>query len=177
MESENGTNITDILLLSVQFSLSVVSISLWMHELQHTRLPCPSLTPRPCSNSCPLTQWCNPTISSSVLPFSSCFRSFPASGSFPVTQFFISDGQSIVVSASASVLPVNIGLISFRIDWLNPLEVYGTLKVFSYYYHSQINTVLWWNKNNLRCKLKNVGKNEEQQNGKYVCKYRLLLAE
>ena len=154
-----------------------MSSSLQPHGLQHARLPCPSPTPRACSNSLPSCQWCHPTISSSVLPFSSCFWSFPASGPFPVNQFFTSDGQSIVVSASVSVLPVNIGLISFRIDWLNPLEVYGTLKSLLLFYHSQINNVLWWNKNNLRCKLKNAGKNEEQQNGKYVCKYRLLLAE
>ena len=147
------------------------------HGLQHTSLPCLSPSPGVCSDSCPLSQWCHPIISSSAAPFSSCLQSFPASESFPISQFFTSDGQSIVVSASVSVLPVNIGLISFRIDWLNPLEVYGTLKSLLLFYHSQINNVLWWNKNNLRCKLKNAGKNEEQQNGKYVCKYRLLLAE
>ena len=93
---------------SVQFSCSVVSDSLWRHGLQHTRPPCPSPTPRACSNSCPWTQWCHPTISSSATPFSSCLQSFPASGSFPMNQFFASGGQSIGVSASASVLPMNI---------------------------------------------------------------------
>ena len=73
---------------SVQFSRSVVSDSLWPHELQHTRLPCPSPTPRTCSNSCPLSQWCHPTISSSVTPFSSRLQSFPVSGSFQMSQFF-----------------------------------------------------------------------------------------
>ena len=78
------------------------------HGLQHTRPPCPSPSPRVYSNSCPSSQWCHPTISSSVTPFSSCLQSFPASGSFPVSQFFISGGQSIGVSASTSVLPMNI---------------------------------------------------------------------
>ena len=88
---------------SVQFSRSVASDSLWPHGLQHTRPPCPSPTPRIYSNSCPLSQWCHPTISSSVVPFSSCLQSFPASGSFPISQFFASGGQSIGVSASTSV--------------------------------------------------------------------------
>ena len=77
------------------------------HELQHARPPCPSPSPRVCSNPCPLSQWCYPTISSSVVPFS-CLQSFPASGSFPMSQLFVSGGQSIGVSASASVLPMNI---------------------------------------------------------------------
>ena len=93
---------------SVHFSRSVVSNSLWPHGLQHTRLPCPSPTPRSRSNSCPSSRWCHPPISSSVLPFSFCLQSFPASGSFPMSQFFASGGQSIGVSASASVFPVNI---------------------------------------------------------------------
>ena len=78
------------------------------HGLQHARLPCPSLTPRAYSNSCPLSWWCHPTISSSIIPFSSFLQSFPASGSFPVSQFFASGGQRIGVSASVSVLPMNI---------------------------------------------------------------------
>ena len=78
------------------------------HGLQHTRLPCPSLSPRICSNSCPLSQWYPPTISSSVVPFSSRLQSFPAKGSFPMSQFFASGGQSIGVSDLASVLPMNI---------------------------------------------------------------------
>ena len=86
---------------SVQFSLSVVSKSLQPHGLQHARLPCLSPTPRACSNSHPLSWWCHPTMSSSVIPFSSCLQSFPASGSFPMSQFFSSGGQSIGVLASA----------------------------------------------------------------------------
>ena len=93
---------------SVHFSLSVMSDSLWSHGLQHARLPCPSPTPRACSNSCPLSLWCHPTISPSVIPFSSCLQSFPASGSFPMSQFFTLGGHSIGVSASTSVLPMNI---------------------------------------------------------------------
>ena len=78
---------------SVQFSLSVMSSSLWAHGLQHARLPCPSLSPRTCSNSCPLSQWCHPTISSSVVPFSSSPQSFPASGPFPMSWRIASVGQ------------------------------------------------------------------------------------
>jgi len=93
---------------SVQFSCSVVSDSLWPHGLQHTRLPCLSPIPGVCSNSCPLSQWCHPNISSSVIPFSLCLQSFPASGSFPMSQFFTSGSQSIGVSASASILPMKL---------------------------------------------------------------------
>ena len=85
-----------------------MSDSLRPHGLQQARLPCPSLSPRACSNSCPLSQWCHPTISSSVVPFSSCLQSFPTSGSFPMSQLFASGGQSIRASPSASVLPMNI---------------------------------------------------------------------
>ena len=92
---------------SVQFSRSVMSNSLWPHELQHSRPPCPSPTPRVYPNSCPLSRWGHPTISSSVIPFSSCPQSFPASGSFQISQLFTSGGQSIGVSASASVPPMN----------------------------------------------------------------------
>ena len=92
---------------SVQFSCSVVSDSLWPHGLQHAKLPCPSTTSGACSNSCPSIQWCHPAITSSVVPFS-CLKSFPASGSFPRSQCFASGGQSMRVSASASVLPMNI---------------------------------------------------------------------
>ena len=92
---------------SVQFSRSVMSDSLRPHESQHARPPCPSPTPEVHSDSCPLSWWCHPAISSSVFPFSSCPQSLPASGSFPMSQFFISGGQSIGVSASASVLPMN----------------------------------------------------------------------
>ena len=93
---------------SVQFSRSVMSSSLQPHGQQHARLPCPSLTPGVYSNSCPWNQWCHPTISSSVVPFSSRLQSFPASGSFQMSQFFTSGSQNIGVSASASVLPMNI---------------------------------------------------------------------
>ena len=82
--------------------------SLQSQGLQHTRLPCPSPSPGGCSNSCPLSRWCRPTILSSVIPFSSCLQSFPASGSFPMSQFFASGGHSIGASASASILPMNI---------------------------------------------------------------------
>ena len=94
-------------MISVQFSGSVMSNSLRPNGLQHTRLPCPSPTPGAYSNSCPLSQWGHPTISSSGVPFSSRLQSFPASGSFPLSQFFASGGQSIGVSASTSVLPTN----------------------------------------------------------------------
>ena len=93
---------------SVQFSRSVMSNSLQPHGLQHTRLPCPSSTPRAYSNSCPSHRWCHSTISSSVNPLSSRLQSFPASGSFPMSELFTSGGQSIRVSASAPVLPKNI---------------------------------------------------------------------
>ena len=93
---------------SVQFSHSVVSDSLQRHEPQHTRPPCPSPTPGVHPNPCPLSRWCHPANSSSVVPFSSCPQSFPASGSFPMSQLFTSGSQSTGVSASASVLPMNI---------------------------------------------------------------------
>ena len=93
---------------SVQFSRSVVSDSLRHHGLQHTRPPCPSPTTGVYPNSCPVSRWCHPAISSSIMPFSSRLQLFPASGFFPMSQFFISGGQSIGVSASASVLPMNI---------------------------------------------------------------------
>ena len=93
--------------ISVQFSHSAVSDSLWLHESQHTRPPCPSPTPGAHSNSCPLSRGCHPAISSSVVPFSSCSQSFPAWGSFQISQLFTSGGQSIRVSASKSVLPMN----------------------------------------------------------------------
>ena len=96
-----------LLLLSVQFSHTVVSNSLWPHELQHPRLPCSSPTPGVYLSLCPWSQWLHPTISSSVIPFSSCPQSFPAPGSFQVSQLFASGGQSIGVSASTSVLPMN----------------------------------------------------------------------
>ena len=99
---------TDMIYIpSVQFSHSVVSDSLHHHEPQHARLPCPSPTPGVHPNPCPLSWWCHPTISSSVIPFSSCPQSFPASGSFWMNQIFASGGQSIAISASTTVLPMN----------------------------------------------------------------------
>ena len=117
---------------SVQFSCSVMSDSLQHHGLQHTRLPCPSPTPRAYSNSCPLSRWCHPTISSSVVPFSSCLQSFSASGSFPMSQLFTSGDQSIGVSASASVFPVNIQ-DWFPLGWTGwiSLQSKGLSRVFS----------------------------------------------
>ena len=116
---------------SVQLSHEVVSDSLRPHGLQHSRLPCLSPTPRVYSNSCPLSQWCHPTISSSVLPFSSCLQSFPSSGSFQMSQFFALTGHlSQRWSFSISISPSNeySGLISFRMNWLDLLVVQGTLK-------------------------------------------------
>ena len=108
----------------VQFSHSVLSDSLWPHGLQPTRLSCLSPIPRVNSDSCPLSWWCHPTISSSVMPFYSCLQSFPASGFFPMSQFFASDGQSIRTSVSASVLPINIQ------DWF-PLGLTGIISLQS----------------------------------------------
>ena len=93
--------------LLLLFSCPVVSDSLWPHGLQHAKPPCPALNPGVYSNSCPLSWWCHPTILSSVIPFSSCPQSFPASGSFQMSQLFTSGGQSIWASASTSVLPIN----------------------------------------------------------------------
>ena len=112
------------------------------HELQHASLLCSPLSPGVCSNSCSLSQWCHPTTSSSVAPFSSCPQFFPASGSFPMSQFFTSSGQSIGASASASVLPMNIqGLISFRIHWLDLFAVQGTLKSLFQHHSSKASIV------------------------------------
>ena len=105
--AKSQTQLSNFHFTSVQFSRSVVSDSLWPHEPQHARPPCPSPTPRVYPNSRPLSRWCHPTISSSVIPSSSCPQSFPASGSFQTSQLFASDGQSIGVSASISVLPMN----------------------------------------------------------------------
>ena len=120
---------------------SVQSFShVWLfatHGLQNSRLPCPSPIPRACSNSCPLSQWCHPTISSSVISFS-CLQSFPASKSFPITQFFASGGQSFGASASASILPMNIQ------DWV-PLWLTGLISLRSknlFQYHSSKASIL-----------------------------------
>ena len=110
-------------LSSVQFNCTVVSNSLRPHGLQHTRLPCPSLTSGAYSNSCPSNRWCHPTILSSVIPFSSCLQSFPASGSSPMNRFFASGGQSIGTSVSESVLPMNIqGWFPLRMTGLISLQ-------------------------------------------------------
>ena len=118
--------------LLLGLSRSVVSSSLRPHELQDARLPCPSLTPGAYSNSCPSSWWCHPTISSSVVPFSSCLQSFPASGSFQMSHLFASGGQSIGVSASASVLPMNIP-DWFPLGWTGwfSLQSKGLSRVFS----------------------------------------------
>ena len=118
-------------LQSVQFSCSVVSDSLWPHGLQHTRPLCPSPIPGVYSDSCPLSQWCHPAISSSVIPFS-CLQSCPAWGSFQMSQLFASRGQSIGVSASTSVLPVNTQGWSPS-EWTGwiPLQSKGLSRVFS----------------------------------------------
>ena len=119
-------------LCSVQFSLSVVSNFLQSHGMQQAKLPCPSPTPSACSKSCPLSWWCHPTISSSVIPFSSCLQSFPASGSFPVSPYFTSGGQSIGASVSASVLSMNIQ-DWFPLGWTGwaSLQPKGLSTVFS----------------------------------------------
>ena len=124
-------------MLSVQFRCSVMSDSLWPHGLQHTRPACPSPTPGACSNSCPLRQWYHPIISSSVVPFSSCLQSFPASRSFPMSWFFSSGDQSIEVSVLASVLPVNIQ-DWFPLGWTGWIssQSKGLSRVFS-------NTIVW----------------------------------
>ena len=110
--------------LLLLFSHSVMSDSLQTHGLQHTRLPCPSLSSGACPNSCSLSKWCHPTISSSVVPFSFWLQSFPASGSFPMSQLFTSGGQSIGASASASVLLMNIQ------NWF-PLGLIGLISLLS----------------------------------------------
>ena len=119
-------------LSSVQFSHAVMSDSLRPHGLQHTRPNCPSPISRACSNSCPLSQWCHPTISSFVVPFSSCFQSSPASGSFPMSQFFASGSQSTGVSALASVFPMNIqGWFLLGLTGWILLQSKGLLSIYS----------------------------------------------
>ena len=126
-----------------QFSYSVMSDSLWPHELQHTRLLCPSLFPWVSSNSCPLSQWYHPTISSSVAPFPSCPQFFPASGLFPLSQLFALDSQKYC-SFSFSISSSNeySGLIAFRIDWFDLLAVQGTFKSLLQH-HSSNASILW----------------------------------
>ena len=128
----NGLRDCSVQFSSVQFSHSAMSNSLWSHGLQHARLPCPSPSPGAYSNSCPSSQWCHPTISSCVIPFSSCLQPFPASGSFLMSQFFSSLGQGIGVSASASVLPMNTqeGSPLGWTGWIS-LQSTGLSRVFS----------------------------------------------
>ena len=123
---------TNVETLSFQFSSVHLLSCVWPHRLQQTRLPCSSPTPRVYSNSGPSSQWCHPTISFSVIPFSSYLQSFPSSESFPLSQFFTSSGQSIGVSASASVLPMNIQ-DWFPLGWTNwiSLQSKGLSRVFS----------------------------------------------
>ena len=117
---------------SVQFSRLVMSDSLWPHGLQHARPPCPSQMPRDYSYSCPLSQWCHPTILSSAIPFSFCLQSFPASGSFPRSQCLTSGGQSTGVSALTSALPINIqGWFPLGLTGLISLQFMGLSRVFS----------------------------------------------
>ena len=138
---------------------SVLSGSLWPYGLQHTRLPCPSSSSRACSNSCPLSWWCHPTISSSVVPFSSRLQSFPASGTFPMSWLFSSGDQS--VGASASVLPMNIqdwfplgltGLVSWQSKGLSRVFSNTTVQknrffVLSLLYCSTLTSILDYWKN------------------------------
>ena len=117
---------------SLLLSLSGMSNSLWLHGLQHARFPCPSPFPRACSNSCPWSQWCHPTISSSAIPFSSCLQSFPALGSFLMSSLFTSGGQNVGASASALVLPVNVqGQFPLGLSGLISLQSKGLSRVFS----------------------------------------------
>ena len=132
-----------LLYRSVQFSHSVASDSLWPHGLQHTRPPCPSPAPGAYWNSCPLSRWCHPTTSCSVVPFSSCLQSFPASESFQMSQFFASGGQRKYWSFSFNASPSNeySGLISFRMNWLDPLAIQGTLNSL-FQHHSSKASIL-----------------------------------
>ena len=122
--------------VSLQFSCSVMSDCLRPRRLQHARLPCSSPTPRACSNSCPSSWWYHPTISSSVVPFSSCLQSFPVSGSFQMSQLFASGGHSFSISPSNEYS----ALISFRIDWFDLRAVQATLKSLLQYHSSSINS-------------------------------------
>ena len=129
-------------IVSVQFSHSVMSDSLQPHGLQHTRPPSPSPTPRVYSNSCPLSQWCHPTISSSVIPFFSCLQSLPTSGSLQMSQLFTSGGQSIGVSASTSVLPMNIQ-DWFPLGWTGWISLQSKTLESLLQQHSSKASILW----------------------------------
>ena len=127
----------DVCISSVQFSHLVMSDSLWPHEPQHARNPCPSLSPRVHPNPCPLSWWCHPTISSSVVPFSSCPQSFPASGSFQMSHLHIRWTKYCSFSFNISPTNEHPELISFRMDWLDLLAVQGTLKSFLQHHSSK----------------------------------------
>ena len=148
--TEKAAEIPTEIVLSVQFSCSVVSDCLRPHEPQHARPPCPSLTPGVYSNSCPLSRWWHSTISSSVISFSFCPQSLPASGSFPMSQFFASGGQSIGASASASVLSMNIqdwfplGLTSLILQSKGLSRVFSNTSVQKHQFIS-IHPSLWSN--------------------------------
>ena len=129
----NGESVFKTYYLGVQFSLSVLSDSLWTRGLQHARLPCPLPTPGACSDLCPSSRWCHPTISSSVVPFSSCLQSFPVSGSFQMSQLFASGGQAKLLEFQLQHQSFQwyTGLISLRIDWLDLLAVQGLAVQYS----------------------------------------------
>ena len=129
---KNVKHIHKMLVLFLLFSRSVMSSSLRPHGLQHTMLPCPSASSGACSNSHPLSQWCHPTISSSIVPFFSCLQSFPASGSFPMSQLFASGDQSIGASASAPVPPMNFqNLFPLGLPGYISLQSKGLSRIFS----------------------------------------------
>ena len=127
---------------SVQFSRSVMSDSFRPHESQHARPPCPSPTPRVRSDSCPSSQWCHPAISSSVVPFSSCPQSLPASGSFPMSQLCMRWPNYQSFSFNISPANEHPGLISFKMDWLDLLAIQGTLKSLLQHHSSKASILI-----------------------------------
>ena len=131
-------------MLSVQFSCSVMFNSLWPHGMQHARLPCPSPTPRVSSDLCPSSWWCHPTISLSVIPFSSCLQSFPASGCFPRSQFShqVAKVSELQLQLQHQFFSEYSGLVSFKIDWFDLLAVQGTLKSLLQQHNSKA-SILW----------------------------------
>ena len=142
MDHPSHSYIAFLVAKSVQFSHSVLSDSLQPHGVQDVRPLCPSPAPRVYSNSCPLSRWCHPTISSSFVPFSSCLQSFPASGSFQMSLFFPSDGQSIGVSASTSVLPMNIQ-DWFPLGWIGWISLQSKGLSSCLQHHSSKTSILW----------------------------------
>ena len=142
MDHPSHSYITFLVAKSVQFSHSILSDSLQPHGLQNVRPLCPSPAPRVYLNSCPLSRWCHPTISYSFVPFSSCLQSFPASGSFQMSLFFTSDGQSIGVSASTSVLPMNIQ-DWFPLGWIGWISLQSKGLSIFLQHHSSKTSILW----------------------------------